>query len=244
MTIAIIQPTFLPWIGYIYMIQKVDAFIFLDNVQFEQRSWQSRNKIKLQNNIYYISLSCQKASQKTLLKDICLDPQKKWREKILKTIHHAYSKSINYKKYFSIIKSSLNTHQNLSELNIELIKKFCKELNIKTPIYKVSELKLTKAKRENLLLQICNHFNANIYLSPEGSKNYLENEYSKKIFKENNIKIFYFNFIHPTYTQQGRGDFIPYLSVLDFLFNVDQPKLEFQKIIQENSKKANHESAF
>ncbi|EAH6337229.1 hypothetical protein EII69_07655, partial [Campylobacter jejuni] len=131
-----------------------------------------------------------------------------------------------------------------SELNIELIKKFCKELNIKTPIYKVSELKLTKAKRENLLLQICNHFNANIYLSPEGSKNYLENEYSKKIFKENNIKIFYFNFIHPTYTQQGRGDFIPYLSVLDFLFNVDQPKLEFQKIIQENSKKANHESAF
>ncbi|EAI6045393.1 hypothetical protein CAJ59_09215, partial [Campylobacter jejuni] len=69
------QPTFLPWIGYIYMIQKVDAFIFLDNVQFEQRSWQSRNKIKLQNNIYYISLSCQKASQKTLLKDICLDPQ-------------------------------------------------------------------------------------------------------------------------------------------------------------------------
>ncbi|MCC2988149.1 WbqC family protein [Campylobacter jejuni] len=50
--------------------------------------------------------------------------------------------------------------------------------------------------------------------------------------------------MHPTYTQQGRGDFIPYLSVLDFLFNVDQPKLEFQKIIQENSKKANHESAF
>ncbi|EEV5392685.1 WbqC family protein, partial [Campylobacter jejuni] len=40
------------------------------------------------------------------------------------------------------------------------------------------------------------------------------------------------------------GDFIPYLSVLDFLFNVDQPKLEFQKIIQENSKKSNHESAF
>ncbi|EHR0430052.1 WbqC family protein, partial [Campylobacter jejuni] len=99
------------------------------------------------------------------------------------------------------------------------------------------------AKRENLLLQICNHFNANIYLSPEGSKNYLESKYSKKIFKENNIKIFYFDFIHPNYTQQG-NNFIPYLSVLDFLFNVNQPKSEFQKIIQENSKKANHESAF
>ena len=44
--VAIMQPTFLPWIGYFSLIDKVDEFIFLDNVQFDKRSWQQRNKIK------------------------------------------------------------------------------------------------------------------------------------------------------------------------------------------------------
>ena len=46
MKIGISQPTFLPWCGYIALIDLVDEFIFLDNVQFEKRGWHQRNYIK------------------------------------------------------------------------------------------------------------------------------------------------------------------------------------------------------
>ncbi|EAI9960916.1 hypothetical protein C5441_06360 [Campylobacter coli] len=224
------QPTFLPWMGYIYMIQKVDRFIFLDNVQFEQRSWQSRNKIKLQNKAHFLSLSCQKCSQKTLLNDIELSKDLRWKNKLLETLRHAYSKSINYQRYFNLIKNCLEKNKKITDLNIELITQICKDLNITTPLIRASDLNLPKAKRENLLFEICKLFKSDSYLSPEGSRNYLDQECSKNLFKQGNIKINYFDFTHPYYKQQG-NDFIPYLSIIDFLFNAKNPLMDFNKII-------------
>lgn len=227
MKIAIMQPTFLPWLGYFAMINEVDCFVFLDSVQFERRSWQCRNKIKLENKEHFISLSCQKAPQQTLLKDIKLCTEQKYKDKILKTLYHAYHKTYNFEKYINLLQIKLNEYENLSSLNIALIKEFCKDLGIKTPLFLSSKLNLAPAKRENLLLQICQYFNATHYLSPKGSKNYLEKEYSREIFAQNDIKISYFNFNHPIYEQVGK-EFISYLGVIDFLFNVKNPKNAFE----------------
>ena len=234
MTIAIMQPTFLPWIGYMCMIKQVDKFVFLDNVQFETRSWQSRNKIKLQDRTHILSLSCQKAPQKTPIHLIKLDPQLHWRKKILQTLHHAYSKSLNYHKYFPILEKNLLQNQTLVELNTQLITYFCQELNIKTPLFYASKLDLPLAKRENLLFEICQFFKANSYLSPEGSKVYLNQPESIKLFTQGKISIKYFDFIHPCYKQIGKK-FIDYLSIIDFLFNVRNPILEFQNILESQS---------
>ena len=54
--IAIMQPTFLPWLGYFSLIKKVDKFIFLDSVQFNKRSWQQRNKIKNNTKSMYLTV--------------------------------------------------------------------------------------------------------------------------------------------------------------------------------------------
>ena len=43
---AIMQPTFFPWTGYFDLIDEVDTFVFLDDVQFDYRSWQHKNNIK------------------------------------------------------------------------------------------------------------------------------------------------------------------------------------------------------
>lgn len=227
------QPTFNPWLGYIYMIKDVDTFVFLDNVQFERRSWQSRNKIKLHNKIFMLNLNTKKTSQKTFLQDIYLDKDLKWKEKFLKTIYHAYSKSINFKKYYDFLEKNIYQKEKLIDFNINLILKICKDLDIKTPIFKASSLDINLEKKEKLLLNICKNLNANKYLSPEGSKNYLEKDEAKMLFKDESIKIYYFDFIHPTYNQQGK-DFIPYLGSLDFMFNEKNPKEKFKEIIKEN----------
>lgn len=234
--IAIMQPTFLPWIGYFCMIAKVKYFVFLDNVQFEQRSWQSRNKIKLQEKEHFISLSHQKTSQKTLIYDIKLSKDTKWKDKILKTFYHAYSKSDNFNLIFDLLKHNLNKHENLCELNISLIIAICKILEINTPLFRSSMLDLNDLKRENLLVEICKKLDSNHYLSANGSKAYLDKKEAKELFKDNKISISYFDFIHPIYKQnlnkQQRGEgFISYLSIVDFLCSVKEPKEEFKKII-------------
>ncbi|WP_167507497.1 WbqC family protein [Campylobacter armoricus] len=233
MQIAIMQPTFNPWIGYMYMIKSVDTFVFLDNVQFERRSWQNRNKIKLQNKTFMLGLNLQKTSQKTSLQDILFEKDDKWKIKFLKTIYHAYSKSINFDKYYHILENALYKHTHLVHFNMELIKIYCQHLNIQTPILQASNLNITNKKKEKLLLEICKTLKADKYLSPEGSKNYLEEEKAQEMFKNANIQIKYFNFIHPRYTQLG-SNFIPYLGILDFLFNEKNPEEKFKEVIKEN----------
>ena len=56
MKVAISQPTYLPWIGYFDLIDQVDAFIFLDSVQFEKQSWQQRNRIKTPKGLQWLTV--------------------------------------------------------------------------------------------------------------------------------------------------------------------------------------------
>ena len=43
---TILQPTYLPWIGYFDMIDIADIYVVFDDVQFSKKSWQQRNYIK------------------------------------------------------------------------------------------------------------------------------------------------------------------------------------------------------
>ena len=196
------QPTFLPWMGYFKMIEAVDCFVFLDNVQFEKRSWQSRNKIKLGQKEFFLSLSLKKASQKTFINEMLLSDDEKWKNKLLLSFTHGYSKSLNFKKYYELLSFALFNFSNLSKLNIFLIESFCKDLGLKTPLLKASDLKV-EGKKEGLLLEICKHLGAKAYLSPEGSKPYLAKPEANELFEKAGIEIFYFDFEHPIYRHGG-----------------------------------------
>ena len=54
--VAIMQPTFLPWTGYVALMDHVDEFVFLDHVQFDKRSWQQRNRIKTANGPQWLTV--------------------------------------------------------------------------------------------------------------------------------------------------------------------------------------------
>src|SRR5919199_1238191 len=46
MRVAIHQPQYLPWLGYLAKRAAADVFIYLDTVQYEKNGWQNRNRIK------------------------------------------------------------------------------------------------------------------------------------------------------------------------------------------------------
>jgi hypothetical protein len=56
MILGISQPTFLPWAGYFGLLDFVDEFVFLDDVQFNKRSWQQRNNIKINNQTFFLTV--------------------------------------------------------------------------------------------------------------------------------------------------------------------------------------------
>ena len=215
--VAIMQPTYLPWMGYFSLIDKVDVFIFLDSVQFAKRSWQQRNKIKTASAPIWLTvpiLSKGKSSQ--LISEVEIDRSRKFPEKHISSIEYNYHMAPFFSRYspelFSILQKK---HRYLVDLTIELIEWICCEIGVTTPVRRSSMMENTGTKAD-LLAMLCKQVNATEYMSPPGSRDYLD---ESNAFQNRGIAVTYHDYIHPEYCQLY-GDFIPYMSVIDLLFNL------------------------
>ena len=216
MKISILQPSFLPWLGYFKIIQKSDVVVFLDDVQFDKRSWQQKNIIKTVKgplNLTIPVLTKNKFDQK--INEVLIDYKKDFIKKHLTTIKQNYSKSKYFELYFDFIEKIYNQkHKYLFHLNMEFILFFMEKIfHVKKKIYFSSDLNV-KTKKSQLILDICLKFNSTQYICASGSKNYLD----ENAFYNKKIKIEYNNYIHPHY-KQLYGDFISNLSSLDLVMN-------------------------
>jgi hypothetical protein len=232
MKIAISQPTFLPWQGYFALIDYVDEFIFLDNVQFDKRSWQQRNYIKLDDKkrIFTIPvISKNKSDQK--INEVKIDYKNFKVEKFLMLIKYSYKKSSYFELYYEKIQKILNKNSlYLSKINQDLIIDICSMLNIKTKFYNASSMQLNnELKKTYLLREICKKKKCTQYISSYGATSYM-GDMSK--FPETNIKINYFEYENRKYNQIG-DKFISNLTILDLIFNEGPHSLE---IIRDNFK--------
>jgi len=222
MKIAIMQPTYLPWMGYFALMDQCDVFVFLDSVQFEKRSWQQRNKIKTPRGDLILSVPViSKGRFDQEIREVEIDTSKGFQEDHLKAIKYNYSKTKYFKQFISDLESIfLKKHRFLVDLNIELILWIKNVLNIQSQIFRSSNLAVSGQKGE-LLVNICKNLGAEHYISPQGAKVYIE---GTNIFQTNNVELSYQEFQHPVYVQLFDG-FLPYLSVIDLLFNEGEKSL-------------------
>lgn len=233
MKIVITQPTYLSWIGYYGMINLADIFIFYDDIQFERRSWQNRNKI-LQNNgeSQWLTIPIIHNGQNEKINEVKIDYSTDWREKHWKSIYYSYCKAPYFKIYESEIKSIYeDKHYTISDFNIFIIKKISELLNINTSKFMLSsEIKGVSGKKTDRLINILENVSGDEYISTIGTKSYLETDK----FKAKNINLFWYDYQHPTYRQM-KQEFMPYLSVIDLLFNVGPDSLKIINKGLENS---------
>ena len=215
MIIGISQPTFLPYCGYISLIDFVDEIIFLDDVQFDKRSWQQRNRIRTKKGAHMITVPViSKNLYHQKIKDVKINNSLNFQKKIVNSISQNYSKSAYFNKYseglFSILK---NGHNKLLDLNLDLLRFICKSININFKYSFSSELNLSSSKSD-LILDICEKKGAKTYVSTLGSKSYL----NLKEFEKKNIKVNFFEFLDKNYSQLY-DNFLENLSIIDLLFN-------------------------
>ena len=135
--IAISQPTYLPWYGYFALIDYVDEFVFLNDVQFDKRSWQSRNYIKTSNDKLLLSANVKtKGKFNQNINEVQLINYDIFSNNHLRSIKLNYKKSKYFDLYFNEIKKIFEKKfDKLQDLNVEIINKINELLGIKKKFF-------------------------------------------------------------------------------------------------------------
>jgi len=220
-TIGILQPSYLPWIGYFDYIDQCDTFVFLDTVQYDKHGWRNRNKIKTKDGWQWLTVPI-KNNFGQLIKDVEIDDDKQWKNKHVGAIKQNYSKSkfydriiLEFKKWYTdyewIMLQDLVVGQIIwicLVLGMDKVKQFSRSYEM------VLNHSIDDVDRNVRLLKICQYHKADRYLATSASKNYLD----VGLFEKNGIRVDFQDYIHPVYPQL-HGDFISHLSIIDLLFN-------------------------
>jgi len=220
--VAIMQPTYLPWCGYFGLMQAVDVFILLDSVQFAKRSWQQRNQIKTAQGAQWLTVPVTSKGRRVQL--ICeteLDSTSNFAGTHRKSIESNYAKAPWFKDLGPGLLSHIEGQTLLAELNIGIIEHCRSLIGIETPLLRSSQMYGSGAKAD-LLACLCKDVGATEYVSVYGSKGYLD---ESSAFEQIGVPVRYFNYWHPEYPQLF-GEFVPYMSVIDILFNCGEKSAE------------------
>lgn len=216
-SVAIMQPTFLPWLGYFALIDSVDHFVFLDDVQLSKQSWQTRNRIKGPDGPVMLSLGIARKPSKPLICEARL-AETGFEATLLKTV----AANLGRAPHFDVVQEVLNraferSGGGVAPLNIAIISEIADLSGIATPLYRSSDLKVqSTGTRSGRLIAICDHFRANTYLSPVGAHDYLTEEDE---FADSATALRFLNYDHPTYPQLF-GEFESHLAAIDALAHV------------------------
>ncbi len=214
MLLVAMQPTYLPWMGYFDLIDQCELFVFLDSLQFEKQSWQQRNRIKTHQGPLWLTLPVHQALGQSVL-DVRLTGNSGWRRKHWTSLEMSYRQAPFWPMYSEQLREIYAREwDSLAELNIHIIEVLCAMLGIVGRFVRSSSLKVDGRKAE-LLVNLCNLLGAGAYLSPAGSFSYLQND---TLFEQSGRSVVFQDYAHPRYSQL-HGPFLPYLSVLDLLFN-------------------------
>jgi len=221
MLVAIHQPTFAPWLGYLDRMLRSDLFVILDHVQFERRNYQNRTLIRLEDEAKWLTVPVVQLSQKEKIIDKRVDNPEDlsgtrwWGPNSFATLRYAYRKSEHFEHYAPKLKEIFHARwDKLLDLNMATLEFLREELQIATPMVRSSTLS-PDGQRSELLLDICQKVGATAFHGGMGgSREYL----NKDAFDAAGMGVVWQQLTHPVYPQCGEP-FIKGLSALDALFN-------------------------
>ncbi len=216
-TLVVMQPTFLPWAGYFNLMAQADDFVFLDDVQLEKQSWQTRNRLIVNRQVSWVILPVQHIGLNQTIAETQVDDARRWRQKLTRTFALNYGKHPHYAEACEMI-NIIETHpgSGLAELNESVICHASTRLGLSARIHRASKLG-ADGVRTKKLVELCKILDAEDYLSPVGSAEYLaEDRFSEK----SSAKLRYQAYVPRAYPQRGHEIFHSHLSILDVVANL------------------------
>lgn len=227
------QPYFMPYIGYYQLIAAVDAFVFLDDVQYLSRHWMNRNRIiHPQRGWQYVTVPVEKHPRDARINQIAISAHTDWRRDIMNKIRVYKNQAPCFEKMSDWLEKQVEEEACLLvDLNIRFIESLCELLKLKVRFLRASELDMPFGcvlSAEQRLIEITRQVGGSVYINPPGGKKL----YSSDVFENASILL---QFIEPPNVHYpcGRFEFIENLSIIDVLMwntlhTVREKVLEFR----------------
>jgi len=239
-SLAIMQPYFLPYIGYFQLINEVDKYILYSNLTFIKDGWMNRNQILLKNGgVSKISVPLVRKSSNSLINEIRIDNSQAWKRKMINTFFLNYKGSEYFDEFFPFLENLLNEKfEYLSELNSHLIVNISEFIGIETKIecnnfekYIEQEEKLLNVEEDDYshfqylkktrpntkvarVLEMSKNENASVFVNAIGGQQL----YSKKEFLNYGIDLYFIKTLDFEYKQFSQP-FTSNLSIVDVLMH-------------------------
>lgn len=230
MIVAIHQPQYLPWLGYFDKMNRADVFCYLNDVQYKKNEWQNRNRIKTAQGWQWLTVPV-RYHFPDKINEVPINHTTGWQKKHLQALITNYSRAPFFKSYSHIFEDTFSREwEFISELNIHLLERLRKALNMDAKQTVVSSELDLREEPTDRLIDICKAVGADTYLAGEGGANYMDLEQ----FAQNGVNVITQNFQHPVYPQMF-ADFESHLSIVDLLFNCGPESLEVIKRANEGS---------
>jgi hypothetical protein len=214
---VVMQPAFFPWAGYFNLASRADVFVFLDDVQLEKQSWQTRNRILLEGKPAWINVPVLHESLNQVIRDSEVCDQFPWRHKLLRMLTQGYARHPHRDAMLEV--ASLLPQiapARLADINIGLILACCQRLGLAPRFARSGELSIA-GERSERLIRICEHFGCDEYLSPVGASDYLaEDRFSERGI----IRLSLQQYAPAKYKQPKSAEFISHLSIIDVVANL------------------------
>jgi hypothetical protein len=223
--IAVMQPTYLPWLGYFDLMDQVDVFVLLDDVQFSRQSWQQRNRVKGASGLVWLTVPVLHKGRHGQRIDETRVSDPRFSRKHVRTLETEYAKAPYADEHLPAIRQLFaqgEPWESLVELNTAVIGWLAEALGIETRVTRASSLS-TRGERRYHVPDICRALGGTHYLSPLGAADYLLGELSS--YEEQDLVVAFQNYEHPTY-RQLHGEFVPFASAVDLLLNEGPAGLE------------------
>lgn len=221
--VAIMQPYFLPYIGYWQLINAVDKFVVYDNIEYSKKGWINRNRFLQNGKDELFTIPLKKDSDYLHIRDRYLsDHIKAEKKKLLRRFENTYRKAPNYEEGIALIKECLLfDEKNLFQYIFNSIKTVCAYLGIKTELVISSELDMDHTlRKEQRVIATCKVLKATEYINPIGGMEL----YNKQDFTDQGLNL-HFQQVKPYSYTQFDNEFVPHLSIVDVVMFNNKAKL-------------------
>lgn len=210
-----LQPGYLPWLGFFDQLRRADIFVFYDDVQYDKNGWRNRNRVKSPAGPHWLTVPVRVGSLGQRISETEVDNRQPWARKHLGTVRQFYAKAPHLKRYLPELEELLGGRrwELLADLDEAVVKLMCRWLGIERETARSSELGV-EGERSERLLSLCQRLGARRYLSGNAAQSYLDVE----MFARHGVEVAWQDYSHPVYPQQ-HGEFVPFLSALDLLLN-------------------------
>lgn len=213
MKLAIMQPYFLPYVGYFQLMASADAIIIYDNIKYTKKGWINRNR-RLQNGTdTMFSLPLKKGSDSldVVERELAADfvPGA-----LLNQLRSSYARAPYFAEVWPVIERIVNCDErNLFGYVKNSIIQISAYLGLTTTIYVSSEINADQSlKSQDRVIGLCHALGADIYINPIGGLDL----YDREAFRRHGVELRFLKSSPLEYEQLG-SPFVPGLSIVDVL---------------------------